>query len=743
MMERANLAVTLAVRGVRWCVHASFLDAPYRGLVDLGAIWERLQAWSTSGCRSTRSSSTSSWPAGFAPDSVREILRAALICLLSPHLHPLDPVLEEVFEPLQTHPDAPPCVGLISHRHHYCPRLHVRQGREEDHDGLCTSSRSSPRSWGRSWAATPWPTLLEKQDPQHQTAVCEDAHHLGSRQLEPPARWERVPRSAEQTVPHVDLPQNITRGVYGYRESGGAAVGFMSVSTDVELEVLDQSFDLGAFGGLYRPSPDTHPAPPPDSPTEPAADQGGAVEDGGGEVGQQGAPEASSRQPNVFCVQMFVMDKEHETRSLDFLPYVFKLFPDRDLCVIAVPRRAPEGPLLQGFQRVPPRPGCTPHQELYLFHRTGLLRSFMVRRAVSADRAAVCDLVAGVTGHRTLLDDLDMFLQARRDPEGVPLEALVAQVEGQVVGVVILRDEEDVEFLRAPLTPSNPLCPPLAPQDVEFLRAPLTPSAPSAPQDDVEFPAGPSNPLCPPLAPQDVEFLRAPLTPSAPQDVEFLRAPLTPLPPSGPQDDVEFLRAHYGVESFVYFSQHGAREHGRLRHLRLLPLFQHLTRHLLRDVHAAGATRQLPVPPHYPPLHPAQLVVGGPPSPWGSLGVHGPPGGDAKKTLHAEGCVHDCMVPLAPRRQVVYPLGELGHNAPSWRIMQQQEPFALRFLSRKHWTLGKKENNIADAKRGMAPPHAGVRPAGRTGVTGHSSLGNTTRPGQARQSCAPPSGGPD
>ncbi|CAL8312156.1 unnamed protein product [Boreogadus saida] len=372
-------------------------------------------------------------------------------------------------------------------------------------------------------------------------------------------------------------------------------------------------------------------------------------------------------------------DRDEIKKSLDFLPYVFKLFPDRDLCVIAVPRRAPEGPLLQGFQRVPPRPGCTPHQELYLFHRTGLLRSFMVRRAVSADRAAVCDLVAGVTGHRTLLDDLDMFLQARRDPEGVPLEALVAQVEGQVVGVVILRDEEDVEFLRAPLTPSapsapqdveflrapltpsNPLCPPLAPQDVEFLRAPLTPCVPPWPPRTWRrgVPAGPSNPLCPPSAPQDVEFLRAPLTPSAPQDVEFLRAPLTPC-------DVEFLRAHYGVESFVYFSQHGAREHGRLRHLRLLPLFQHLTRHLLRDVLRLAHKTCLYLRT-YPPLHPAQ------------------------QTLHAEGCVHDCMVPLAPRRQVVYPLGELGHNAPSWRIMQQQGDafrpdtgaLSLRFLSRK------------------------------------------------------------
>ncbi|XP_030200973.1 cilia- and flagella-associated protein 61 isoform X2 [Gadus morhua] len=530
LLERANLAVTLAGEGGEVVGHASFLDHPIGGLVD-PAHWEpymqrHFQAGTLTPLNTLFLHLFVAQP-GFAPDSVREILRAVFhavpelhfICLLSPHLHPLDPVLEEVFEPLQTHQDAPPCVALISYRHQYCPRLHVRQGREEDHDELLHIVSEQSTELEEILGGYSLATLLEEQDPQHQTAVC---------------------------------------------ESGGAAVGFMSVSADVELEVLDQSFDLSAFGGLYRPSPDPHPAPLPDNPTEPAADQGGGVEDGGGEDGQQGAPEASSLQPNVFCVQMFVMDKEHETRSLDFLPYVFKLFPDRDLCVIAVPRLAPEGPLLQGFQRVPPRPGCTPHQELYLFHRTGLLRSFLVRRAVGADRAAVCDLVAGVTGHRSLLDDLDMFLQARRDPEGVPLEALVAQVEGQVVGVVILRDEEDVEF----------------------------------------------------------------------------------------------LRAHYGVESFVYFSQHAAREHGRLRHLRLLPLFQHLTPHLLRDVLRLAHKTCLYLRT-YPPLHPAQQM------------------------LRAEGCVHDCMVPLAPRRQVVYPLGELGHNAPSWRIMQQQEAFAVRFLSRK------------------------------------------------------------
>ncbi|CAL8312281.1 unnamed protein product [Lota lota] len=518
LLERANLAVTLASERGEVVAHACFLDHPIAGLVDQdhweSYIHQHFQAGNHTPLNTLFLHLFVAQPS-FAPDSIREILRAVFhaitelhyILLVSPHLHDLDPVLEEVFEPLTTQPDPPPCVALVSYRHRYCPRLHVRQARVEDHDELLHMLSGQSEELAERFSCFSLARLIEDQSRQHQAAVC---------------------------------------------ESGGMVVGFMSVSADMDVELLDQSFDLSAFGGPYKPTADDL--------SEPGADQCGGLEDDG----QREAPEGSSALPNVFCIQLFVMDKDHESRSLDFLPYVFKLFPDRDLCVITVPRLAPEVPLLQCFQRVPPRPSCAPNQELYLFHRTGLLKSLVVRRAVSADRAAVCDLVAGFKGHRSLLEDLDMFLQARRDPEGSPVEAFVAQVEGQVVGVLILRDEEDVEF----------------------------------------------------------------------------------------------VRAHYNMESFIYFSQHSYQEHGRLCHLTLLPLFHRHAQHFLRDVLRLAHKTCLYLRAYHPLHH-------------------------AHKTVHAESCVLDCMVPLAPRRQVVYPLEELGHNAPSWRITQQQEAFAVRLLSRK------------------------------------------------------------
>jgi len=41
------------------------------------------------------------------------------------------------------------------------------------------------------------------------------------------------------------------------------------------------------------------------------------------------------------------------------------------------------------------------------------------------------------------------------------------------------------------------------------------------------------------------------------------------------------------------------------------------------------------------------------------------------------------MVPVKPRRQIVYPVDRLGANAPSDRILEAQEYFALNHVNRK------------------------------------------------------------
>ena len=41
------------------------------------------------------------------------------------------------------------------------------------------------------------------------------------------------------------------------------------------------------------------------------------------------------------------------------------------------------------------------------------------------------------------------------------------------------------------------------------------------------------------------------------------------------------------------------------------------------------------------------------------------------------------MVPVRARRQIVYPLEKLGGNAPSERMLQKKQPYALNHINRK------------------------------------------------------------
>lgn len=50
------------------------------------------------------------------------------------------------------------------------------------------------------------------------------------------------------------------------------------------------------------------------------------------------------------------------------------LLQDKDFCIITVPHLTPEFPLLQSFVRAIPLSTCTLPQELYIFHRAGLIK---------------------------------------------------------------------------------------------------------------------------------------------------------------------------------------------------------------------------------------------------------------------------------------------------------------------------------------------------------------------------------
>ncbi|KAE8286431.1 Cilia- and flagella-associated protein 61 [Larimichthys crocea] len=474
LLEKANLALTLSNERDDILAHASFFDHPVGGLVDQ-ARWETFlqKHFRAEECTPLNTLFLHLFVAepNFAAASVKEIMRAAFnavvelehVCLLSPNVAALEPALDEVFEPLQRRTDpGPQSSAFICHRQQHSPKLPVRPARVEDTDDILqlVSEQTKLLSGHRPYFLS---ELIESQSQESHAAVC---------------------------------------------ESDGAAVGFISVTSDVDLKQLQENFDLSEFDGLYK-----------------------RTKDDDEEEQRNTEQEETQSTGNAFCIKFFIIDKSHEMRSLDFIPYVFTLFPDLDFCVIAVPTLSPDFPLLQSFVRAPRRDTSSPLHDLYVTHRPAL-RSLEVRPAVPADRPAVSELVAGLSLNESLLQDLDRFYETGRDPDGLLLQAFVAQVHGRVVGMLIMRDEPDVEY----------------------------------------------------------------------------------------------IRAHYNIENFIYFSHHRYEEHAQIRHFVLTPSFQNFSRRLFKEV----------------------------------------------LRLAHRSCLYHRIYPPGRSQEIIYPLEELGINAPSRQITEDQ-----------------------------------------------------------------------
>nr|XP_015210027.1 PREDICTED: cilia- and flagella-associated protein 61 isoform X1 [Lepisosteus oculatus] len=603
LLEKANLAVTLNSANNEVIAHAAFLDYPNLDLVDQ-ACWEPWlhNNYNIDKCTPLNTLFMHLYVArpDFCIGSSKEIVRTVFnavtelhyIFLFAPVGSTLEPALAAVFEPVETlQTSNTDYMAFVCHRHRHCPVLHIRRARVEDHDDLIPIFAQQTDKLGSTYGDYFLAELIEAQDEDNHAAVC---------------------------------------------ESEGTAVGFISLSGDINVKLLNECFELGPYHGLHKPHPDDIL----DQPSEPrwesdalrqpihrsesvipqdtstnclqdsdlkiatdtkqadVLDLSSADRDSRRESVVSDASERESTKPcavlapsnekinsdysptenrekvrtvvykgalNAFCIQLFVIDEKYEMRSVDFLPYIFKLYPDRAFCVITVPKLAPEFPLLQSFVRAVPYHTSTLSQELYIFHRSGLLKKFCVRLARSSDKTGVESLVNKLSLQDAVLEDLDMYCQARRDPDGTPVQAFVAEVLDQIVGILIIRNEEDIDF----------------------------------------------------------------------------------------------IRSHYNIENFIYFSHHTMEEHGQLLHFALNPIFQHYAKHFFKEALRLSHKSSL-----YHRVYPSHEDV-------------------KNAYAHSLTSALNCMVPVRPRRQIVYPLDELGIDAPSRRISKDQVPYALNHINRK------------------------------------------------------------
>uniref|UniRef100_A0A5K3F7N3 DUF4821 domain-containing protein n=3 Tax=Mesocestoides corti TaxID=53468 RepID=A0A5K3F7N3_MESCO len=154
---------------------------------------------------------------------------------------------------------------------------------------------------------------------------------------------------------------------------------------------------------------------------------------------------------NAFIIQLYGILPEFENRAKDFLPFMFNQFPNVDYAVISVPRLDPETVLLQEFYRAKPRPNSSVTQELYVYHRANLVNDFHVRPAIRMDQPEILNLTRQMHPFdRTLLTkDLNNYMKFGREPDGNELICYVAICLGKIVGVLIARVEEHIDWLRA------------------------------------------------------------------------------------------------------------------------------------------------------------------------------------------------------------------------------------------------------------------------------------------------------
>ncbi|XP_055977413.1 cilia- and flagella-associated protein 61 [Sorex fumeus] len=582
LLEKANLAITLHNDREEIMAHAIFVDYPNWNVAQQDnwvSVFRELD--SDIPCTPLNTLfmhlfvAVDEYSNGCCKEMLRTVFKAVpelhFIFLIVPAYMSIGSTLINVFDLVGNVPSLAFDEDFsvhICHRHNHYPQLHIRRARVEDHDALMPILMRHDTFLKETYGEYFLAELIEAQDEENQAAVCE-----------------------------VD----------------GMAVGFMNVCSRVNMQLLHECFDLGPFHGLCTPHPEDVLEPPKnlrphknqdaelksssfesmkklEKSSEPAASE--PVEStkarkvspvspvgelhrsfSGTSLTPTLGPDTSSFRPvykgaaSAFCIQLFCVDENYEARSLDFMDFVFSLFPNKNFCVISLPHMTPEFVLIQNFVKIVPFSNCTLEQDLYVFHRAGLLKSINIRFATKSDVPGIENLVSTLMLSKSILDDVNHYTNACKDTDGIPLQAFVANVADQIVGVAVTRDEMDIEY----------------------------------------------------------------------------------------------IRSHYNIEDFIYFSHHQRREHTHLYHFALNPIFQHYSKFFLKEIFRLGFKSCL-----YYPIYQTYRE-----------------GKFQSSLAHSLTSVLHHLVPVRPRRQIVYPLEKLGINAPSKSVSKEPLGFALYHTNRK------------------------------------------------------------
>lgn len=416
LLEKANLAVTLCNDKEEIMAQATFLDYPNWNVSkqdDWVSVFRELD--SELPCTPLNTLfmhlfvAVDEFSTGCCKEIIRSVFKAVpelhFIFLIVPAYMSLGSTLVTVFDQVGNIPSLTyeeDFAVHICHRHHHYPQLHVRKARVEDHDDLMPIFMHYDTVLKDTYGEYFLAELIEAQDEENHAVVCEvdgvavgfmsvcsrvnlpllhECFDLGPFHglcvphpddiLEPPQEIDvqedqdaelmsngpDVQKIAEEPQEPllIEVKENIQENVMEEAGSGEPASSILSGSSSEFQEaeklsrtsIVDEQEDhissessisilLHEEPSYFRPI-------------------------------YKGTSAA-------FCIQLFCIDEKYEARSLDFMHFVFSLFPDKNFCLISLPHLTPEFVLIQNFVKIVPYNNCTVEHDLYIFHRAGLLK---------------------------------------------------------------------------------------------------------------------------------------------------------------------------------------------------------------------------------------------------------------------------------------------------------------------------------------------------------------------------------
>ncbi|XP_033640473.1 cilia- and flagella-associated protein 61-like [Asterias rubens] len=660
LIEKAVLAVTLNNDKEQILAHSAFFDYPNVPEVDPATWQEWLNTYyDCEKCTPLNTLFMHYFAAKqeFSHGSAREIIRTVFNAV--PDIHFLylivpngifpEPALADIFKPLEKKFGAKPLEKysiFVCHRHDHAPVLFVRKARVEDHDDLTPifnrQSDMLKTTYGDYFLAE----LIESQD--------EDNHAI-------------------------------------IVETEGNAVGFMSISRSINLDLLSRCFELGPFHGLRKPHPEDVLVPPTPPPT---AEQPVTADDHEGS--QHGPDKPMSRSSSISSKKG---DGTIPTPATTVRPGSgSKTTPAGTLpSTLSTPAQPKPGTSASGVESTDVKIQSK-LSDVHMASVASLMSEHEDAESVRSTGSKKSESLVSAQG------DTDVT-PAVPEPSPIPEPALptprfdpVYHGESNGFTIQLFCIDEKYEMRSLDFLPmAFSLFP-----DKEFCILTMPHMVPEFPllQSFVRV-----TPKCPSILAQELyvfnrcgllqSFEVRPACTTDEQGVQDLiqhvdnkEGLMTDLrqfnkarrdPDGTPiqafvatclnqvvgvaitrqEEDIEYIRSHYNIEDFIYFNHHRRDEHGHLHHLALNPIFQHQTKHLMKEV-----LRQAHFTCLYYPVYP----------PYASEEV---------RKKHSLVTSLNYMVPVRGRRQIIYPVDQLKGNAPSERILKEKEKYALSHMNRK------------------------------------------------------------